>query len=105
MNIATPTSRSHFAMKCVLECIFVPLLISTLVSCSPLPDYKTGVVSNNDLGNILCEACADFVEGLRKLFESNLSEDLITDAAIELCKLKHIEDHYICSKIVPEFKV
>ena len=88
----------------MVKCIFV-LLLSTLVNCGPLPIYNTGVVSNNDSGNILCGACADFVEGLRKLFESHLSEDVITDAAVELCKLAHIEDHYICSKIVPEFKV
>ncbi len=80
------------AMKssCVLLCIF-----TVLCNCAPL---------NQEI-HVFCDVCVDFVDGLQKLFELHLTEDAIAKAAIEMCVLFKVEDHYICSAIVPEFKV
>ena len=52
-----------------------------------------------------CNTCMAFVEMLQKIFQSHFSENLIADVITAACKKFHIEDDYICTKIVQEFKV
>lgn len=54
---------------------------------------------------ILCDACSDIVNGIRKLVELKASESLIEEAVIEYCKLYKLADDRICKLIIPEFKV
>ena len=68
--------------------------------------YPSSNIQDAALGtSVFCDTCEWAVDKLQKMFESNVSEDLIAKAIIEFCELFKIEDEYICSTIVPEFKV
>ena len=54
---------------------------------------------------ILCDACSEMVDAIRKLVELKTSESLIEEATIEYCKLFKLADDRICKMIIPEFKV
>lgn len=75
--------------------------------CAPFASTGDGLAPglNGVSSKLLCDVCSDFVSVLRHLVDTHASEDVIVDVAIDYCKFKKIQDHYICSKIVPEFKV
>lgn len=54
---------------------------------------------------VFCDFCSVAVDTIRKLAESKTSEKLIEFAVVKVCETMGIEDHYICSTIVPVFKV
>lgn len=54
---------------------------------------------------VLCDFCVAAVDTIRKLAELKTSEKLIEIAVAKVCETMHIEDHYVCSSIVPVFKV
>ena len=78
--------------------------MSSLVTCAPLPLTLEPGLDEVKI-HVFCDTCNFIVDGLRKLFELKLTEDAIAEAALKMCEWFGIEDHYICSKIVPEFKV
>lgn len=54
---------------------------------------------------VFCDFCSVAVDTIRKLAELKTSEKLIEYAVAKVCETMHIEDHYVCSSIVPVFKV
>ena len=54
---------------------------------------------------ILCDFCKLVVKLVQSIFETNASEDFIADVITTACKKFQIEDDYICTTIVQEFKV
>ena len=85
----------------------IPVVLSFVFSV-PVFHSRNVLKSSRPLAfevDVLCDMCGYFVEGVRKLFETHVSEDMIAEAAIKICEMLEIEDKYICSKIVPEFKV
>lgn len=95
------------------------ILLSLLVCCAALQSYASLLSDNllvdelyKQLHNLAkgeidveCDSCFLIVKTIQFLSRENKSEDEIVDAAIELCTRLKIEDKYVCSAIVPEFKV
>ncbi len=67
--------------------------------------YQTKGTLGNVGMNVLCDACETVASTLQKLVETGVSETIIAKTAVALCDEFNIEDKYICSTIVPEFKV
>ncbi|XP_065888775.1 sphingomyelin phosphodiesterase-like isoform X2 [Dysidea avara] len=82
-------------------------IVFSLLACCAVLQSSESLNSDDpakDRIDVECDSCILVVETIQFLFRENRSEDEIVDAAIELCTRLHIEDKYVCSGIVPEFK-
>ena len=97
----TTTSLTALILCVSSGVLSLPLTLNQKLASEIYPSSNIQALGTS----IFCDTCEWLVDKLQKMFESNVSEDLIAKAIIEFCELFKIEDKYICSTIVPEFKV
>lgn len=55
--------------------------------------------------SLVCDFCKAVVKAAQTLFQEGLSEDFIAYIATGLCKTFKIDDDYMCTNMIKEFKV